>query len=52
MATVTVQWLHIALVVNTFISAVPPLDVVSTGRNAGINWAIADEELADLPDKS
>jgi hypothetical protein len=43
--TVNSQSLHIAQVVSTFMSAASPLNVVATFWNAGINLAIADEEL-------
>jgi hypothetical protein len=45
---VNIHSFHIAQVVSTFMSAVSPLNVIATSRNAGINLAITNEKLICL----
>jgi hypothetical protein len=44
MKAVNPQSIHVAEIVSAFMSAVCPINVVSTFRNAGINLAIADDK--------
>jgi hypothetical protein len=42
---VNIQSIHVAQVVNTFMSAACPINAVAAFRNAGINLAITDDKL-------